>query len=118
MSETEDLIAVFGAVDVAVQEHDPTGERRAKVASLLPYYESPDVHWYSDLLRAARERGARLPPSLGESGESIGEALDNLADTRPGSPRLRARRLLAISAAVQAMGEIFGPDGTHGEQVR
>ena len=118
MSEIEDLIAVYGAADIAVQEHDPTGERRARVASVLPYYESLEVHWYSDLLEAARERGATLPRSVGLSEESIGFALENLSDGEPGSPRLAARRLLGLYAAAQAIGEIFGPKGTHGELVR
>ena len=115
-SELENVIAVFGAVDLAVQD-DPTGERRARVAALLPHYESPQVHWYRVMLQLAIDRGANLPMSIGDSDESVAEALRALTETMPGSNHLAARRLLGLYAAAQAVPEIFAPEGSHGPLV-
>ena len=116
-SELENVIAVFGAVDRAVQDDDPTGERRARVAALLPLYESPQVHWYRVMLQMAIDRGANLPEAIGDSEESVAEALRGLTEAVPGSNHLAARRLLGLYAAAQAVPEMFAPGGSHGPLV-
>jgi hypothetical protein len=108
MSELEDLIAVYGAVDTAVQEEaEPNGELRARVTALLPLYESPRVHWYRDFVADARRRGVEPPP--------LDEALARLSKP-PATPRLAARRLLGLWAGVQAVPELK-PDGELGRHV-
>jgi hypothetical protein len=114
-SELENVIAVFGAVDRAVQD-DPTGERRARVSALIPAYASPDVHWDRIMREAASARGAQLPASLGTSEESVDAALVAL-QAAPESTRLAARRLLGLFAATQAVPESFRPDRPHGPRV-
>src|SRR6188472_1772706 len=110
MSEAEDLLAIYGAVDVAVEDAE-TAETRPRVAALIPLYDSPEVHWYRDFLDWRRDSGVELPQSVGVTDESVALALRNLSDTVPGSNRLAARRLLALYAAVQARREMFGPGG-------
>jgi hypothetical protein len=114
-SELENVIAVFGAVDRAVQD-DATGERRARVSALIPAYASPDVHWDRIMREAAIARRARLPASLGTSEESVAAALVAL-QAGPESTRLAARRLLGLFAATQAVPESFRPDRPHGPRV-
>jgi hypothetical protein len=49
MSEAEDLLALYGAVDIAVEDSE-TAEARSRVAALIPLYESREVHWYREFL--------------------------------------------------------------------
>ena len=115
-SELENLIAVFGAVDRAVQD-DETDTTRARVAALIPAYASPQAHWYRPMLKMARDRGANLPASIGDSDESVAEALHALTETQPRSNRLAARRLLGLNAAARAVPDMFAPDGSYGSLV-
>src|SRR5437773_1035699 len=117
MSEAEDLLAIYGAVDLAVEDTD-TVETRPRVAALIPLYDSSEVHWFRDFLDWRRDSGVDLPQSVGVTDESVALALRNLSDTEPGSNRLAARRLLALYAAVQARGEMFGPGGELGAEVQ
>ena len=108
MSELEDLIAVYGAVDPAVEdEAEPNGELRARATALLPLYESPRVHWYRNLVADARERGVEPPALEG--------ALTRLSEP-PATNRLAARRLLGLWAGVQTI-PALKPDGELGRYV-
>ena len=55
MSEAEDLLALHGAVDIAVEDTEAV-ETRARVTALLPLYDSYEVHWYRDFLEWRRRR--------------------------------------------------------------
>src|SRR5215213_8953222 len=115
-SELENLLAVYGAIDIAVRD-DTTGESRARVASIHPIYDSSEVHWYSEFLRWRADEGVVLPSSVGESVESTAQALANLSEQEPGSNRLAARRLLALYALTQAVPELYGPGRAHGPEL-
>jgi hypothetical protein len=114
MGETSDLIAIYGAVDKAVQEHP---DRRAAVARVLPLYRRPAVHWFDqfeqwmhDRQERAHARRRRLP--------TLQEALNDLAkpENQKSRPRMRARRLLALAALTQALPD-YGDDPKKRESV-
>ena len=116
MSEVEDVLAVFGAVDLAAQSD---GDSRTRVGALLPLYdEYPELHWYSEFLQWRKDEGVKLPRSVGETEESVALAIKSLAKTKPGSNRLAARRLLALYALVQARGTVFGTDSSRTDDVQ
>ena len=117
MSEAEDLLAVYGAIDIAVGD-DAGGESVARVAALLPLYEEyPELQWYEEFLEWRSDEGAELPDSVGTTLKSAGLALQHLANREPGSNRLAARRLLGLYALTQARADLFGPRGELGEEV-
>ena len=117
MSETEDLLAIHGAVDIAVQDSGMP-QTRPRVAALIPLYDSPKVHWYREFLKWREDEGVELPPSVGETDQSVALALESLAGTPPGSNRMAARRLLALWALAQARMDDLGPRGDLSEGVQ
>jgi hypothetical protein len=117
MSETEDLLAVYGAVDIAVEGSD-SPDTRSRVAALIPLYDSLEVHWYRDFLQWRVDEGVQLPDSVGTTWDSTRLALQNLARNQPGSNRLAARRLLGLHALAQTQIDVFGPRGDFAGEVQ
>ena len=111
-SEEENLLAVFGAVDIAVQD-DPedTGEARAKVAALLPYYGKHEVHWYRDFCGLGARGGSTSSTACRRGPEQISQCRRGVrAWPRAASSRSMSRRRRCRS--------LFAPDGEFGDKVR
>jgi hypothetical protein len=105
MSETRDLIGIYGAVDRAAADD---AETRARVARLLPLYRDPDLRWFDEFeawTERKREESTEPPfPALEESLVGMSE--------RVPLGRRRARRLFAIAVAIQAFPELRESDLT------
>jgi hypothetical protein len=115
MSETRDLIGLYGAIDRAV-EQEPG--RRDPVSRLLPIYEreKPDeVHWFERLAAwTDRKREDTSRPAF----PSLAEALKGLAAAKPPRGYERTQRLFAIRVAAHALPEQVGPRGELAELVQ
>jgi hypothetical protein len=100
MSEHEDLIGVYGAIDRAVAENLTLA---SQVAPFLgAYRDTRAIRWFDEFEAWNRELGTRPFPDLEE-------ALENLAG-RPAPGRTAARRILALTVA----GRVF-PELTHAD---
>jgi hypothetical protein len=111
MSEANNLVAIYGAIDQAAQA-DPG--LRAAVSRLLPLYRDPDLSWYEDFqgwINQTRGEGA------GARFHTLNVALRKLADIEP-QRRMRARRLFAIAAAMQAFPDMRNPSSKLGAKAR
>jgi len=98
LGEISDLIGIYGEIDDAVAEEPAL---RARVARLLPIYGDGDPRWFRDFNEWAKERaGSEESPF-----PSFKEALQDLSE-HPAEGRMRARRLLAIAAALRAFPEL------------
>lgn len=99
MSETEDLLAVHGAIDRAVAA-DP--ELVSVVAPYLgAYADGGAVGWFDEFVAWTLERTGGDASPLPE----LEAALRNMADRAP-SPRAAARRLLALGVAARVFPEL------------
>jgi hypothetical protein len=100
MSEHEDLIGVYGAIDRAVAANLAPA---SQVALFLGAYRNGRaIGWFDEFEAWNRDLG--MPPF-----PNLEEALDDLAG-RPASGRMAARRILALAVA----GRVF-PDLTHAD---
>ena len=98
--EVGNLFHIYGAVDQHVEaNHD----RREQVRPLLPSYGRPRAHWFR---RYAKTTGLT---DLEKPETRVSNALTALAQSKPRG-RMRARRLLAVSAAAQAFPELSDQD--------
>jgi hypothetical protein len=102
MSEHEDVIGIYGAIDVAVQNDRSLA---SEVADLLPgYRDGGAIGWFEEFDAWRRESfpGARDFPSYDD-------ALASLA-ARPISGRTAARRIYALAAASRIQVHLASPD--------
>jgi len=145
MSDVEGLLALYGALDRAVDAHevDP-----ADIAPLLGAYRYPEtVGWYEHQYRPwvegaaarAERRGERrkaagrrpritvrhrgedpVPPEPVATESPIQEIRAALAFLGPAplEGRTAARRLLAITVLARALPQHFGPDGSDADLAR
>jgi hypothetical protein len=99
VGELHDLIGIYGGIDWAVMAEEG---RRTPVSRLLPLYRDDKVHWYDDFLAWTNEKRGT---DEGLVFPMVEDALATLADT-PAEGRMRARRLFAVAAALQARPEL------------
>ncbi len=98
--EVGTLFHIYGAVDQHVEANP---DRREQVRPLLPSYGRPRAHWFR---RYAKTTGLT---DLEKPETRVSNALTALAQSKPRG-RMRARRLLAVSAAAQAFPELSDQD--------
>ena len=104
MSELDNIVAVYKAIDEIAME-DPTAVER--VATVVgPYRKTGRTGWTDT------EAGRLLVDGV----PSLDEALANMAETEP-QGRLRSRRLLALTALIRAQPPRFGEGGSDVEAV-
>jgi hypothetical protein len=103
MSEHEDLIGIYGAIDRSVQSNP---ELAATVARFLPgYHDGGAIGWFDEFEAWTLERVEVSPFPDFE------EAIGNLAE-RPTSGRMAARRLLVLAVAARLRNHLIGPDSS------
>ena len=101
MSEHEDLIGIYGAIDRSVQSNP---ELAATVARYLPgYHDGGAIGWFDEFEAWTLERVEVSPFPEFE------EAIANLAE-RPTSGRMAARRILVLAVAARLRNHLVGPD--------
>ena len=104
--EFKDLVAIYGAVDAAVQS---VPERAKRVSELLPVYENPEgVHWFEAFERETANQIAEQGGSAERAVPTLEEALEELGQITPWG-RMRARRMFAIAVAGRAFPEMSNP---------
>jgi hypothetical protein len=101
MSETDAIVAIYGAVDRAVQT-DP--EARAKVATLLDQYRDPQFRWFDEF----QEWLGTSEPESAEASDQLEGALRQLAEPAA-QPRAQARRMFAVEVATRAFPALHKP---------
>jgi hypothetical protein len=105
MTEIQDLLGIYGAIDRAIV-HDPS---LAEVAApfLGPYKDGAAAGWYDEFLRWTGH--TEVDPE--EQHQDLDRALASLAETEP-TPRMAARRLLAVAVAARVVDRVGlrGPD--------
>jgi hypothetical protein len=92
MSELEDLVGIYGAIDRAIQRQP---QLRTTVAKFFDPYEDPSaVGWFDEFETWTLQRygSSRIP--------DLDSAVRDLADT-PTSGRMAARRILVIAVAAR-----------------
>jgi hypothetical protein len=99
MSESRDLIGIYGAIDEA------DDEQRSAAGRMVRTFGDPDLRWFGALVRWAEEQRSdhSEPPFPG-----LVEALRSMQQ-RPPRGRMRARRLYALATATQAFPELTDP---------
>lgn len=101
MSEHEDLIGIYGAIDRSVQSNP---DLAATVARYLPgYHDGGAIGWFDEFEAWTLER-VEVSPFPG-----FEEAIANLA-ARPTSGRMAARRILVLAVAARLRNHLVGPD--------
>lgn len=108
MSETRDLIGIYGAIDRAVA-NDPS--LRDSVARLLPIYANEDVRWFDTFEKWTLEKREQAGAETSEPPfPEPAQGLKNLARRAPRA-RMRARRIFAVAVAQRAFPERLHPEG-------
>jgi hypothetical protein len=105
MTEIQDLLGIYGAIDRAIVD-DPS---LAEVAApfLAPYRGGAAAGWYDEFLRWTGPTDVVPEEQLPD----LDRALASLAETEP-RPRMAARRLLAVAVAARVIDRagLGGPD--------
>lgn len=108
MSELEDLLALYGAIDRAVVDRPELAEVVAPY--LRPYEPSPDgesaAGWFEEFTTWTAERQGR--EAIARLG-SPSDALASLAETDPSDP-LHGKRLVAIAVLARLRGGLADED--------
>ena len=103
MSETTELIGIYGEIDRAVALNPALVD---EVARVLPAYQDLEEPWFDHFVDWTRRRTGAEPEF-----PRLEEALVNLKELPPPPPRMHARRLFAIGAAAHTFPDAFDVGG-------